>query len=192
MRTALLLAGLCLSTPASQAQIALLAAFDHPSGSATTEAMGRELSALFALAGTEIAVHQDAPNVYLGTPRHVLYIAFRGRCEFSPRIAPGTSGRVLARLATVDGKLQPLMTVDCDAVVKTIAPYMASGDLQRAEERFGRALGRVIAHEIFHWVAHQVNHNHSELFSEGMSARTLLAEGARFDLGELHLLRVNR
>jgi len=84
------------------------------------------------------------------------------------------------------------MTVDCDAVVETIAPYMAGGDLKRADERLGRALGRVIAHEIFHWVAHQVNHNHSELFSEGMSARTLLADGAKFALGELQLLRVNR
>jgi len=192
MRMELLLAGLCLTTPSSQAQIALLSAYDHPSGGATTDAMRRELSSLFALAGTQIAVHEDAANVYLGTPRHVLYVAFRGRCEFSPRIAQRASGRVLARLATVDGKLQPLMEVDCDAVVETIAPYMASGDLQRAEERFGRALGRVIAHEIFHWVAHQVNHNHSELFSEGLSARTLLADSARFDLGELRLLRVNR
>lgn len=192
MRMALLLAGLCLSTPSSQAQIALLAAFDHPSESATREAMRRELSALFALAGTEITVHQDAPSVYLGTPRHVLYVAFRGRCEFSPRIAPSTSRRVLARLATVDGKLQPLMTVDCDAVLDTIAPHMAGDDLRLAEERFGRALGRVIAHEIFHWVAHQVNHSHSELFSEGMSARTLLTDHATFDSGELRVLRVNR
>ena len=192
MRMARLLAVLCLSTPASFAQIALLTAFDHPSGSASTEAMGRELSTLFALAGTEIAVHQDAPNVYLGSPRHVLYVAFTGRCGFSAQIAPRTSKRALARLATVDGKLQPLMTVDCDAVAETIAPYLAGGDLRRGDELFGRALGRVIAHEIFHWVAHQVNHSHSELFSEGMSARTLLADHATFDPSELRVLRVNR
>ncbi|MBK7930608.1 MAG: hypothetical protein IPJ98_24990 [Bryobacterales bacterium] len=192
MRMALLLAGLCLSTPVSHAQIALLAAFEHPCGSASTEAMGRELIRLFALAGSEIAVHQDAPKVYLGSPRHVLYVAFTGRCEFTVQIAPRTSQRVLARLATVDGKLQPLMTVDCDAVAETIASHMAGGDLKRGDELLGRALGRVIAHEIFHWVAHQVNHNHSELFSEAMSARTLLADHATFDPGELQLLRVNR
>lgn len=156
------------------------------------EAMGRELSALFALAGTEISVHQDAPIVYLGSTRHVLYVAFRGHCGFSAQIAPRTSQRVLARLATVDGKLQPLLTVDCDAVAETIAPHMAGDDRKRGDELYGRALGRVIAHEVFHWVAHRVNHNHSELFSEGMSARTLLADYTTFDSGELHVLRVNR
>lgn len=192
MRLSQLLAGLWILGPALEAQIALLTAHDHPMVREVSHAMEGELTSLFAGAGSDIAVHADGPFVYLGAPRHVLYVSFRGQCRFTQQTAPRSRGRVLASLAVVDGKIQPLMTVDCDAVAQTIAGRMTGDDLKNAEFVYGRALARVVAHEIFHWVAHQVNHHHSELFSQGMGARTLLAEMAEFDPGELRLLRVNR
>lgn len=192
MRLSQLLSGLWILAPALEAQIALLTAHDHPPVTQVTQAMEGELTALFAGAGSAVVIHADGPLVYLGAPRHVLYVAFRGRCEFVPQIAPRTGQRIMASLAVVDGRIQPMMTVDCDAVAQTIAGHMTRADLKHAEFVYGRALARVVAHEIYHWVAHQTNHRHSELFSETMGARTLLAERARFEPGEVQLLRVNR
>lgn len=192
MRLTVLAAACCLITPCSWAQIALLTEFDHPPAPDVTTALQSELTALLSPAGTGLILLRDKPYLPLGTPRHVLYATFTGHCEFVPQVAPRSNQRVLARLAVVDGKIQPLMTVDCDAVAQFITPYMTTSSLRQADTVYGRALARVVAHEILHWVAHQVNHSHSELFSESISARALLAHHAAYTPEELRLLRVSR
>jgi len=192
MRFTQLASGFCLLSMSLQAQIALLTAYDHAPSASTSAAMAAELSGLFQSTGVEITLRPEAPWVYLGSPRHVLYVSFHGNCEYAHRVLSAPRGRVLAKLATVNGEVQPLMSVDCDAVARTMAPYMSGAELRQSSRVFGRALARVVAHEVFHWVAHQVTHRHSELFSEAMSGRTLLADHASFDAEETKLLRVSR
>jgi len=192
MRFAGLLAATVSIAPLAQAQIALLVEFDSPPAEETAIGMRRELAGLFGGAGFDLHVHVDGPYVYLGAARHVVSLHFVGPCQPAPFAASHSEGAVLARLARVDGKLLPLVTVDCAAVAQYIRPVMTGAELRQANAVYGRALARVVAHEIYHWVTQRQAHAHSKLFSERISAKTLLDGGVQFEPDEVRLLHVNR
>ncbi len=192
MRLASLLTATVCIAPLAQAQIALLTEFDLPPAEETAIGMHRELTQMFDSAGLELHMHEDGPYIYLASTRHVLSVHFVGRCQPPRATAARGEAAVLARLAKVDGRLLPLVTVDCAAVAQYIRPAMTGAELRQAGAVVGRALARVVAHEIYHWMTQRTAHGHSKLFSERISVSTLLDGGILFDPDEVQLLQVSR
>jgi hypothetical protein len=168
------------------ASLELLTQFDQRPSTTVVGAMAREIEALYRDVPVSIGWHELAGyQSSVSTPR-LVFIYFKGDCR-APRLPPRQSveGLALAGISRVDGRMLPVVTVDCERTAGYLWPSMSGADRANGDAAFGRALARVVAHELYHYLTGMAKHTRSALFRASIPASALLARELSFAPGEL-------
>jgi hypothetical protein len=183
-RAALLM--LCLSLSAG-AQIRRLALYNGQTNHldvSATQAAKQELQRLLAPIGVEL-IWKDLAQRKSGEEfDQVVVSSFDGSC--SELDVPTASTNLLeasvslADSSVSNGRVLPFFRVDCQYLVRMLAPVFRSMNIEERHETMGRALARVMAHEIYHIVGQTTKHQDRGVAKAAFSVRDLTAD--RFDL----------
>ena len=159
----------------------LLTQFDQRPSTSVVRAMEREIDALYRDVPVSIGWHElSGYHSRVIAPR-LVFIYFKGDCR-APRLPPRQSmeGLALAGISRVDGRMLPVVTVDCDRTAGYIWPSMSGAARANGDAAFGRALARVLAHELYHYLTGAAKHTRSALFRASIPASSLLSRELRF------------
>ena len=169
------------ATAGAAASLELLTQFDRRPSAAVVGAMTRELDALYRDVPVAIGWHElSGYHSRVVAPR-LIFISFKGDCR-APRLPPHQTveGLALAGINRVDGRMLPVVTVDCDRTARYVWPSMSGAERANGDAAFGRALARVLAHELYHYFTGATKHTRSALFRASIPASSLLARELRF------------
>jgi hypothetical protein len=174
---------------AAEPRLAILMKFDRTPPAGVLESMQREVAAIFAPAGIQVAwrslEHNDGREVF----RHVVVVRFRGACSANPasfmEIEPLLEDNELAHALVRDGRALPFAEVHCDRVSAFLRPW------RKAEQAgtLGIAMGRVIAHELYHVLTNTLTHGQGDLSKAHVSAEDLGWRAATFSPEEIELFK---
>jgi hypothetical protein len=173
---------------AAEPRLAILMKFDRTPPAGVLESMQREVAAIFAPAGIQVAwrslEHNDGREMF----RHVVVVRFRGTCNTNPSLAglePLLEENELAHALVRDGRALPFAEVHCDRVSAFLHPW------RKAEQAatLGIAMGRVIAHELYHVLTNTLTHGQGDLSKAHVSAEDLGWRGATFSSEEIELFK---
>jgi len=172
------------------ASLQLLTQFDGRVSSPAIREMQREIDRLYRDVHVPILWHELSGYQSEGETPRIVFIHFAGDCR-PVRLPPvhSVAGIALAGASRVDGRMLPLVTVNCDRIARYLWPAMTGLERVRGDVAFGRALARVIAHELYHCLTGTAKHTHSALFRADISARALLAPELDFGADEVLNLR---
>ena len=164
----------------------LLTQFDQRPSTSAVGAMSREIEVLYRDVPVSIGWHELAGYQSRVIAPRLVFIYFKGDCR-APRLPPRQSveGLALAGISRVDGRMLPVVTVDCDRTAGYLWPSMSGAERVNGDAVFGRALARVVAHELYHYLTGTAKHTRSALFRASIPASTLLARELSFAPDEL-------
>jgi len=149
--------------------------------------MKREVAALLKTAGYRVSWHVPGAG---STENPLVVVELRGSCQApwpDTTVEPVTSGTSLASTAVSNGQVQPFTWLECDTLIRLLAPaWHGQPPLQR-DQLFGRAMGRLLAHELLHYLTHTEGHDTDGIGKPSFSAKEVLAE--HFDFAEASLER---
>jgi hypothetical protein len=169
------------TTAGAAASLELLTQFDRRPSTVVVGAMAREMDALYRDIPVSIGWHDlSGYHSRVVAPR-IVFIYFKGDCR-APRLPPHqfVEGLALAGINRVDGRMLPVVTVDCDRTANYIWSSMNGAERANGDTAFGRALARVLAHELYHYFTGATKHTRSALFRASIPASSLLARELRF------------
>jgi hypothetical protein len=172
------------------ASLQLLTQFDGRVSTTAIREMQREIDRLYRDVQVPISWHEVSGYQSVGETPRIIFIHFVGDCR-PLRLPPvhTVAGIPLAGVSRVDGRMLPLVTVNCDRIAWYLWPAMTGSERVRGDAAFGRALARVLAHELYHCLTGTAKHTHSALFRSDISARVLLSSGLDFGADEVLNLR---
>ena len=178
-----LICTLCAATTTAggAASLELLTQFDRHPSTTVVGAMTRELDALYRDVPVSIGWHElSGYHSRVIAPR-IVFIYFKGDCR-APHLPPHQTveGLALAGINRVDGRMLPVVTVDCDRTARYIWRSMSGAERANGDAAFGRALARVLAHELYHYLTGVTKHTRSALFRASIPASSLLSRELRF------------
>lgn len=148
----------CLAAFANAAEVPSIAVFmdfeSEPSSASVAE-MQQEVSAILKPSGLALdwrMLNDRRPDESF---QDLVVVRFRGSCQMrnpslDSELGPSVVGAALASTQISDGRILPFSDVECDRVRRYIAPGINSGDEQKRDSIYGKALGRVLAHELYH------------------------------------------
>lgn len=189
---ALRLAALCLlqfallragsgDPPASELLVQLRGDAGQPAH--TLEIMKRELAPLMSAAGYRVA-WRVAHEQSVSTPDTLVVVELRGSCGMpagSEPLGGAADTHTLATTASSDGVVLPFSAVNCGALTRVLAPYLASDAGARRDFLYGRAMARLLAHELYHILAHTRDHDREGIAKSHFSFTDLLTEQFEFE-----------
>jgi hypothetical protein len=180
-----------MTTGGVAAPLQLLTQFDGRTSSRAIGEMQREIDRLYRDVDVPISWHEVSGYQSTGETPRIVFIRFSGACRplRMPPMRP-VAGIALAGVSRVDGRMLPLINVDCDRVARYLWPAMTGAERASGDIAFGRALARVVAHELYHCLTGTAKHSRSALFRADISARALLA--AEMDFGADEVARLRR
>lgn len=156
--------------------------------------MKREVEALLEPAGLHI--DWRSLDAAAGESFSDLYVFhFRGRCQVDQiqllfsELGPYGDTVVLGAAKTVDERVQPFGSLECDPIRKSITPRILGLAHPEREAVFGRALGRVLAHELYHMMTGYSKHAQSGVFKASHKRDELTSERFAFEQKEQTELR---
>jgi hypothetical protein len=182
-------AGGLFAQEAAEPRLAILMKFDRTPPAGVLESMQREVAAIFAPAGIQVAwrslEHNDGREVF----RHVVVVRFRGACSANPpslvELEPLLEENELAHALVRDGHSLPFAEVHCDRVSAFLRPWRKAGQ----SATLGIAMGRVIAHELYHVLTNTLTHGHGDLSKARVSPEDLDSPAATFSPEEIELFK---
>ena len=179
-----------MTTGGVAASLQLLTQFDGRTSTTAIREMQSEIDRLYRDVQVPILWHELSGYQSVGEAPRIVFIHFVGDCR-PVRLPPvhTVAGVALAGVSRVDGRMLPLVTVDCDRVARYLWPAMTGLERVRGDAAFGRALARVVAHELYHCLTGTAKHSHSALFRADISAKALLAGELDFRADEVLNLR---
>lgn len=179
-----------MTTGGVAASLQLLTQFDGRTSTTAIREMQREIDRLYRDVQVPILWHELSGYHSVGETPRIVFIRFLGDCR-AVRMPPThtVAGIALAGVSRVDGRMLPLVTVDCDRVAGYLWPSMTGPERARGDAAFGRALARVVAHELYHCLTGTAKHSRSALFRADISAKALLAGELDFGADEIANLR---
>src|SRR5215471_11948792 len=168
----------------------LLTQFDQRPPNAVVAAMAQEMGALYRDVPVSIGWHELSGYQSRVVGPRIVFIYFKGGCR-APRLPPRqfVEGQALGGISRVDGRMLPVITVDCERTSSYIWQSMRGAERADGDGAYGRALGRVIAHELYHYLTGTTKHTRTVLFRASISAGALLAREVSFTPAELADLR---
>src|SRR5205807_1018754 len=86
---------------------------------------------------------------------------------------------VLAETAVSSNRVLPYVRVNCNRVIRTLAPALQPLSIPLRRVIFGRALGRIMAHELYHILSQRKDHDQTGVAKASFSLEDLTAP--RFD-----------
>jgi hypothetical protein len=122
------------------------------------------------------------------TDAPLIVVKLRGTCEIGEGQA-AKSGP-LASTSTVDGRILPFSSVDCDSLTQLLASQLASQPRARRDFLYGRAMARVLAHELYHVLLDTPGHSRDGVARAAFNIADLLGEHFEFEQTTLSRLRV--
>jgi hypothetical protein len=158
--------------------------------STTTHSLDQELKRLLSPAGVDITWRANGEGSREQEGRMVVG-TFAGKCSVETiaiRRASPSDIRTLAETSISNGRILPYFTVDCDHVIRTLAPMLEPLSPPLRQSVLGRALARVIAHEIYHILAETTDHADTGVAKAQMNFRDLTTD--HFDLSPTSLQRI--
>lgn len=179
-----------MTTGGFAASLQLLTQFNGRTSTTAVREMQREMDRLYRDVQVPILWHELSGYQSVGETPRIVFIHFVGDCR-AVRMPPvhSVAGIALAGVSRVDGRMLPLVKVDCDRVASYLWPSMAGSDRARGDAAFGRALARVVAHELYHCLTGTAKHSRSALFRAEISAKALLTSELDFGADEVANLR---
>jgi hypothetical protein len=181
-------AGGLFAQEAAEPRLAILMKFDRTPPAGVLESMQREVAAIFAPAGIQVAWRSLEDNDGREVFRHVVVVRFRGACNTNPSLAglePLLEDAELAHALVRDGRALPFAEVHCDRVSAFLRPWRKAGQAAT----LGIAMGRVIAHELYHMLTNTLTHAEGDLSKAHVSAEDLGSRGATFSSEEIELFK---
>lgn len=178
----------------AHAQTRPLAVYPGPAeglDSTTTHSIDQELRRLLSPAGVDVTWRTGTNEASRGQQGRMVVGTFAGRCSVETIAVRRTSPsdiRTLAETSISNGRILPYFTVDCDRVIRTLAPMLEPLSPPLRQAVLGRALARVIAHEIYHILAETTDHADTGVAKAQMTFKDLTADG--FDLSPTSLQRI--
>jgi Fe-S cluster biogenesis protein NfuA len=178
-----------LAQEAAEPRLAILMKFDRTPPAGVLESMQREVAAIFAPAGIQVAWRSLEDNDGREVFRHVVVVRFRGACSGNPasllELEPLLEESELAHALVRDGRALPFAEVHCDRVSAFLRPW------RKAEQgaTLGIAMGRVIAHELYHVLTNTLTHGQGDLSKAHVSAEDLGSRTATFSPEEIELFK---
>jgi hypothetical protein len=144
----LVLAGGSSVASAGSQGLTLFLDFHEPPPPRVIAALQSEVERLIAPEPGILHWKKLAENLGAGSPVRVAVVHFDGRCDASLQTSTLDAPRrwVLGSAAVSDGRVLPVMNVECDRV----RAFLSTHPLNMGEQTYGRALGQVIAHELYH------------------------------------------
>lgn len=182
-------AGGLFAQEATEQRLAILMKFDRTPPAGVLESMQREVAAIFAPAGIQVAWRSleksDGREVF----RHVVVVRFRGACSANPaslvELEPLLEENELAHALVRDGHALPFAEIHCDRVSAFLHPWRKAGQAAT----LGTAMGRVIAHELYHVLTNTLTHGQGDLSKARVSAEDLASRAATFSPEEIELFK---
>ena len=151
--------GVSLAFAQTQPAVGVFLDFDSVPGTASVEAMKKEVDSL--LKGVSLNWRLLSDNHGDEPFSGLVVLRFKGKCKAEPwgqQSAPEAGSRTLGATRVVNGQVLPFSEVQCDEVRRALSylhPDTSPRDRQKA---LGLALGRVVAHELYHMLAHTTAH----------------------------------
>ncbi|MGJ5818164.1 hypothetical protein [Paludibaculum fermentans] len=139
--------------------VAILLHFAFAAGPQFPAAVQAELNAIYAATPVRYQVVLESREMYLGAVDGVVYVDVKGSCAGQAR----WTGGALATTESLDGVLQPLMTVECDKLANYVG-YLPA---------VPKAMARVLAHELLHYLLQEPHHASEGLFRASLSRSNL-------------------
>ena len=182
----------CVCANAQTLRLAVYPSHAEALDSIANHSLDQELRRLLSPAGIDLAWQTDFKK---GSAREqqgrMISGTFAGTCSVETiptgRVS-SLKARTLAETSISDGRILPYFTVDCNHVIRTLAPMLQPLSVPMRETILGRALARVIAHEIYHILAETAEHEDEGVAKAQLTFRELTAE--RFDLSPRSLQRI--
>ena len=160
--------------------------------SLANHALEQELTRLVAPAGIALTWRSNADRTQTHEEMGRIIVGkFAGNCsvETVSRARVGSSAKLtLAEASVYRGRVLPYFSVDCNHVIRTLAPMLQPLSPPMRQAIFGRALARVIAHEIYHILAETTGHEDAGLAKAKLTFHDLTAPG--IDLSPASLQRI--
>ena len=160
--------------------------------SIANHSLEQELKRLVAPAGVALTWRSNADRTQTHEEMGRIIVGkFAGNCSVETVTSARAASRAqltLAEASVSKGRVLPYFTVDCDHVIRTLAPMLQPLSPPMRQAILGRALARVIAHEIYHILAETTGHEDAGLAKAKLSLHDLTAPG--IDLSPASLLRI--
>lgn len=179
-----------MTTGGFAASLQLLTQFNGRTSTTAVREMQREIDRLYRDVQVPVLWHDLSGYQSAGETPRIVFIHFVGNCRAVHMPPTHTvAGIALAGVNRVDGRMLPLIKVDCDRVAAYLWPSMTGPERVSGDAVFGRALARVVAHELYHCLTGTAKHSRSALFRADISAKALLASELDFGADEVANLR---
>ena len=160
--------------------------------SLANHSLEQELKRLVAPAGVPLKWRSNADRTQTHEEMGRIIVGkFEGNCSVetvSRALVASPAKLTLAEASIYRGRVLPYFTVDCNHVVRTLAPMLQPLSPPMRQAIFGRALARVIAHEIYHILAETTGHEDAGLAKAKLTFHDLTASG--IDLSPTSLQRI--
>jgi len=160
--------------------------------SIANHSLEQELKRLVAPAGVALTWRSNADRTQTHEEMGRIIVGkFAGNCSVETVTSARAASRAqltLAEASVSKGRVLPYFTVDCDHVIRTLAPMLQPLSPPMRQAILGRALARVIAHEIYHILAETTGHEDAGLAKAKLTFHDLTAPG--IDLSPASLLRI--
>lgn len=179
----------------ANAQTRTLVVYPGPSESLdgiTNHSLEQELQRVVTPAGITLTWRNDANRSQTHEEvGRIIVGKFKGNCSVETLSGATIASRApltLAATSVSTGHVLPYFTVDCNHVIRTLAPMLQPLSPPMRQTIFGRALARVIAHEIYHILAETTGHEDTGLAKAKLTFHDLTATG--IDLSPASLQRI--
>src|SRR6267154_1358301 len=133
-----------MTTGGVAASLQLLTQFDGRTSATAVREMQQEIDRLYRDVQVPILWHELSGYHSVGETPRIVFIHFVGDCR-AAHLPPvqTVAGIALAGVSRVDGRMLPLITVDCGRIARYLWPAMTASERARGDTVFGRALARV-------------------------------------------------
>ena len=181
----------CVCANAQTPAVVVYPAHTESLDSTASHSLEQELKRLVEPAGIDLAWRSNADRTQAHEETGRIIVGnFSGSCSvqtISGALVSSTKA-MLAEASVSRGRVLPYFNVDCDRVIRTLAPMLQPLSPPMRQAVLGRALARVIAHEIYHILGQTTAHEEDGLAKAKLSFRDLTAPG--IDLSPASLQRI--
>jgi hypothetical protein len=139
----------------------------------------QELQRLFAPVRIELIRSQPSHDV-----SRIVAVALDGACSLDslPAGSRDYSGtEVLGETSVSSDRVLPYVQVNCDSLIRALAPSLQPLSMPLRRVVFGRALGRVMAHELYHILSQRKDHEQTGAAKSSFSLEDLTARRFEFE-----------
>ena len=156
---------------APDSEVAVLLRWDRPPSSISARALLDELRRVMLRARVEVNFF-TTNRLNIDVPRLVMF-QMHGYCGMDGPPLESGNGKPLGSTFTSDGHLLSFARIDCDEIRASLVRAIGSGDPQRHQILYGRAVAKVMVHELYHMLSQSAEHTETGITRSALSASDL-------------------